>query len=73
MLGVKVKENENIDRALNRFKKMVTRSRLMVDFKERQQFTKPSEEKREAMKRSVREARRRQRDDYWDLTELRII
>jgi small subunit ribosomal protein S21 len=64
MLGVKVKENENIDRALNRFKKMVTRSRLMVDFKERQQFTKPSEEKREAMKRSVREARRRQRDDY---------
>lgn len=64
MLGVKVKENENIDRALNRFKKMVTRSRLMVDYKERQQFTKPSEEKREAMKRSVREARRRQRDDY---------
>lgn len=64
MLGVKVKENENIDRALNRFKKMVTRSRLMVDYKERQQFTKPSEEKREAMKRSVREGRRRQRDDY---------
>jgi small subunit ribosomal protein S21 len=64
MLGVKVKENENIDRALNRFKKMVTRSRLMVDYKERQQFSKPSEEKREAMKRSVREARRRQRDDY---------
>ncbi len=64
MLGVKVKDNENIDRALNRFKKMVTRSRLMVDYKERQQFTKPSEEKREAMKKSKREARRRQRDDY---------
>ncbi|TNE73275.1 30S ribosomal protein S21 [bacterium] len=64
MLGVKVKDNENIDRALNRFKKMVTRSRLMVDYKERQQFTKPSEDKREAMKKSKREARRRQRDDY---------
>lgn len=64
MLGVKVKDNENIDRALNRFKKMITRSRLMVDFKERQQFTKPSIEKREAMKKSKREARRRQRDDY---------
>lgn len=64
MLGVKVKDNENIDRALNRFKKMITRSRLMVDYKERQQFTKPSIEKREAMKKSKREARRRQRDDY---------
>lgn len=64
MLGVKVKDNENIDRALNRFKKMVTRSRIMIDYKERQQFTKPSEEKREAMKRSKREERRRQRDNY---------
>ena len=64
MLGVKVKDNENIDRALNRFKKMITRSRLMVDYKERQQYTKPSFEKREAMKKSKREARRRQRDDY---------
>lgn len=64
MLGVKVKDNENIDRALNRFKKMVTRSRILVDYKERQQYIKPSEKKREAMKKSMREARRRQRDDY---------
>lgn len=64
MLGVKVKDNESIDRAINRFKKMVTRSRIMVEYKERQQYTKPSEERREAMKKSVREERRRQRDEY---------
>lgn len=64
MIGVKVKDNESIDRAINRFKKMVTRSRIMVEFKDRQQYTKPSEERREALKRSVREERRRQREDY---------
>lgn len=63
MIGVKIKENENIDRALNRFKKMITRSRIMVEYKERQQFTKPSEDRREAMKKSVREERRRSRED----------
>ncbi len=64
MIGIKVKENESIDRAINRFKKMITRSRIMVDYKERQQFRKPSEIKREDMKKSVRDERRRQRDDY---------
>jgi small subunit ribosomal protein S21 len=64
MIGIKVKDNESIDRAINRFKKMITRSRIMVDFKERQQFRKPSEVKRENMKKSVRDERRRQRDDY---------
>lgn len=64
MIGIKVKENESIDRAINRFKKMITRSRIMVDYKERQQYRKPSEIKREEMKKSVRDERRRQRDDY---------
>ncbi|HKJ46083.1 MAG TPA: 30S ribosomal protein S21 [Balneolales bacterium] len=64
MLGVKVKDNESIDRAINRFKKMITRSRIMVEYKDRQQYTKPSEERREAMKKSVREERRRQRENY---------
>lgn len=64
MIGVKVKNNESIDRAINRFKKMVTRSRKLNEFRERQQFTKPSEARREALKKSVREERRRRRDNY---------
>jgi small subunit ribosomal protein S21 len=64
MIGIKIKDNESIDRAINRFKKMVTRSRLMVEYKDRQQFRKPSEVKREDMKKSVRDERRRQRDNY---------
>ncbi len=64
MLGVKVKDNESIDRAINRFKKLITRSRVLMEYKERQQFTKPSEQRREDLKRSVREERRRQRHNY---------
>ena len=50
--------------AINRFKKMVTRSRILNEFKDRQQFTKPSIERREAMKKAVREQRRRQRENF---------
>jgi small subunit ribosomal protein S21 len=42
----------------------MTRSRILNEYKERQQFVKPSEERREAMKKSVREQRRRSRDNY---------
>ncbi|MEX0610441.1 MAG: 30S ribosomal protein S21 [Balneolaceae bacterium] len=64
MLGVEVKDNESIDRAINRFKKLITRSRVLNEFKERQQFTKPSIERREALKKAKREQRRRQRENY---------
>jgi small subunit ribosomal protein S21 len=64
MIGVKVKDNESIDRAINRFKKLITRSRILMEYKERQQFIKPSEQRREDLKKSVREERRRQRYNY---------
>jgi small subunit ribosomal protein S21 len=64
MVGVKVKDNESIDRAINRFKKLVTRSRILNEYKENQQYTKPSKERREALKRSIREQRRRDRNRY---------
>lgn len=64
MIGVEVKDNESIDRAINRFKKMVTRSRILNEYRERQQFTKPSKERREALKKSIRDQKRRDRNQY---------
>lgn len=64
MLGVEVKDNESVDRAINRFKKLVTRSRILNEYKDRQQYTKPSLERREALKKAKREQRRRQRDNF---------
>lgn len=64
MLGVEVKDNESVERAINRFKKMITRSRILNEYKDRQQYLKPSVLKREARKKAVREQRRRQRENY---------
>lgn len=64
MNGVNIKDGENIERAINRFKKMMTRSRVLNEYRDRQEFTKPSEVRREDLKKSVREQRRRTRDNY---------
>ncbi len=46
MVGINIGENENIDRALKRFKKKYERSGVLKEFKKRTFFTKPSIEKR---------------------------
>ncbi|MCP5062896.1 MAG: 30S ribosomal protein S21 [Ignavibacteriae bacterium] len=46
MVGINVSENENIDRALKRFKKKYERSGVLKEYKKRAFFTKPSIEKR---------------------------
>lgn len=46
MIGIQVQENENIDRALRRFKKKYERSGILKEYKKRTFFIKPSIEKR---------------------------
>ncbi len=46
MIGVTIQNNENIDRALKRFKKKYERSGVLREFKKRTAFMKPSVEKR---------------------------
>ncbi len=47
MLVIPVKEGENIDRALKRFKRKFDRTGKMRELRRRQQFTKPSVERRQ--------------------------
>jgi small subunit ribosomal protein S21 len=47
MLIIPVKEGENIDRALKRFKRKFDRTGTMRQLRKRQQFTKPSVENRQ--------------------------
>ncbi|MCY4225170.1 MAG: 30S ribosomal protein S21 [Bacteroidetes bacterium] len=56
-IGVKVKEKENIDRALRRFKRTVNRSRVLRMYRQNMAFTKPSEERRVAKEKASRNAR----------------
>lgn len=46
MLIIPVKDGENIDRALKRYKRKFDRTKTMRNLRERKQFTKPSVKKR---------------------------
>ena len=46
MIGVTIQTNENIDRALKRFKKKYERSGILREYKKRTAYMKPSVEKR---------------------------
>jgi small subunit ribosomal protein S21 len=57
MPSVKVRDNENFEKALRRFTKACEKAGLMSEIKKHQHFEKPSERK----KRKLMLARRRQR------------
>lgn len=58
MNGVNLKNNETIEHALRRFKKLYDNSGLLADFKQRQHFVKPSTIKRERLKSAIRKAKK---------------
>ena len=65
MIGVTVQANENIDRALKRFKKKYERSGILREYKKRTSYVKPSIEKRMAKIKAIRRQHRIvQEEDY---------
>ena len=58
MVGIVIQENENIDRALRRFKKKYERSGILKEVKRRSYFTKPSVERLMKKNKAVRRAQR---------------
>ena len=60
-VGVKVRDKENIDRALRRFKRAVNRSRVLRLYRSNMAFTKPSEDRRIAKEKASRNARKHNR------------
>lgn len=64
MIGVTLQANENIDRALKRFKKKYERSGVLREFKKRTAFMKPSIEKRmQRLKAARRQMKSSQEND----------
>lgn len=53
MLIVDIKENENIDKALKRFKKKFEKTGVLKELRRRQAFEKPSVERREEIRNAV--------------------
>jgi small subunit ribosomal protein S21 len=58
MIGVTLQSNENIDRALIRFKKKYERSGILREFKKRTAFMKPSIENRLSRLKAARRQHR---------------
>ena len=53
MLSIPVKENDNIERCLKRFKKKFDRTKKMKELRSRREFVKPSIVNREIRKSAV--------------------
>ena len=53
MLIIPVKEGENIDRAIKKYKKKFEKTKVMRQLRERKQFTKPSISKRQGRIRAA--------------------
>ncbi len=60
MIGITIQENENIDKALKRFKKKYERSGILKEYKKRTFYVKPSIEKRMDAIKAKRRASREQ-------------
>ena len=52
MLIIPVKDGENIDRALKRFKRKFDRTKTMKQLRDRKQFTKPSVKRRSQVQKA---------------------
>ncbi|MBN2485244.1 MAG: 30S ribosomal protein S21 [Bacteroidales bacterium] len=53
MIIVPVKEGENIERALKKFKRKFEKTGVVKELRSRQAFRKPSEERREEVKKAI--------------------
>jgi small subunit ribosomal protein S21 len=53
MIIIPVKEGENIDRALKRYKRKFEKTGQMRELRERQRFTKPSVKRREQKLKAI--------------------
>jgi len=53
MIVVPVKEGDNIEKALKKFKRKFEKTGVVKELRKRQQFSKPSEIKRERMMHAV--------------------
>ncbi|MBN1184685.1 MAG: 30S ribosomal protein S21 [Bacteroidales bacterium] len=53
MIIIPVKEGENIERALKKFKRKFEKTGVIKELRERQAFVKPSVKRREEVKRAV--------------------
>lgn len=63
MLIVPVKEGENIEKALKKFKKKSEKTKVIREYRNRQFYTKPSEERRAENLKAIYKNKLQQKDE----------
>ena len=63
MIIVPVKEGENIERALKKFKRKFEKTGVVKELRNRQAFKKPSVERREEIKKAIYVQKLQQKED----------
>jgi small subunit ribosomal protein S21 len=58
---VRAREGESFDSLLKRFRKAVTRERILSDVRKRRYFVSPSEKRHKALRKAINRERKRQR------------
>lgn len=53
MLIIEIKDSENIDRALKRYKRKVQQTKILRELRDRKEFTKPSVQRRNQILKAV--------------------
>jgi small subunit ribosomal protein S21 len=53
MIIIPIKEGENIDKALKKFKRKFEKTGILKELRDRQAYTKPSEKRREIKKKAI--------------------
>jgi len=64
MIIIQVKDNESIDRALRRYKKKFERTGILRTVRKRMFYRKPSEKRKEVMKKAVNRQKHYARENY---------
>lgn len=62
MVKVKKRDNESFSQLMRRFRKKVTKSKVLSENRKRRFFTSKSEERRIAKKKAIRKMQQRSRD-----------
>ena len=65
MIIVPVKEGENIERALKKYKRKFEKTGVIKELRERQKYTKPSIKNREARLKAIYIQQLRNAEDAW--------
>ena len=65
MAHVERRQGESFERLLKRFRKAVTRERILSEVKRRRYFVSDSEKRRIAERKAARREHRRQRQQNW--------